>query len=116
MGTSQNTGPILVPLKFRCRNIIYNQKRPLTLGTTHVILGSQVSGCTRHSCKSLLQDVVPATENAWLVWGIQKKQLGTVRGLPKIGCAKRAQRHVGVFKQPDGYVEIRVRGLRGFTN
>ena len=58
----------------------------------------------------------PATENASLVWGIQKKQLGTVRGLPKIGCAKRAQRHVGIFKQPDGYVEIRVQGLRGFTN
>ena len=34
MGSSQNQGPILVPLIIRCRNIIKNQKASMILGTT----------------------------------------------------------------------------------
>ena len=36
MGSSQNGGPILVPLNLWCRNIIYNPKEPIILGTTYV--------------------------------------------------------------------------------
>ena len=36
VGSSQNQGPMLVALKIRCRNIIYNQEVPTILGTTHM--------------------------------------------------------------------------------
>ena len=34
MGSSQDQGPVLVPLTTRCRNIIHNHKGPITLRTT----------------------------------------------------------------------------------
>ena len=36
MGSSQTSGPILVPLNVRCRNLIHNQKGPKILRTTRV--------------------------------------------------------------------------------
>ena len=37
MGDSQNEGFTLVPLNIKCRNIIYNQKGPIVLRTTHIM-------------------------------------------------------------------------------
>ena len=46
---SQNYDPVLVPLKTRCRNLIYNPKGPITLRITHFVtsptgLGGRSSG------------------------------------------------------------------------
>ena len=48
MGSSQNQGPALLPLKKRCRNMIYSQKGPIILRTTQTerlrigVLGSKI--------------------------------------------------------------------------
>ena len=36
LGSSQNKGPILVPLHTGCRNIVCDQKGPIILRTAHV--------------------------------------------------------------------------------
>ena len=36
MGSSQNKGPVLVPLNIKCRDVIYSQKGHIILRTTHI--------------------------------------------------------------------------------
>ena len=59
MGSSQDLGPILVPLNFRCRNTI-SEKGPMILRTTHTlaIQGPQVQSlCQPWNLKTVVANL-----------------------------------------------------------